>query len=270
MHKSIRILIVAFTCAVFTALLFLKTGTLALTLSTVTSGISGAAISALYELIDTKGQGIKTWLLSKIKYKDKDIYISFSYLYRIEVDGKYLLVRGHRLKNQYQPIGGVYKYYPEAKSFLNSIRVVPSTVMGNTDETDDLRLNMKGKYFLSFIDWFLKMEDREYDPIREFTEELLDTGILPKDEFQKLKYRKVDVHNVGFTYSQPLASHEVIYADIFELILTDDQKNIIRDAVSKYPDCIVLATPQEIKTRRYAGSVEMNLGNNTPWIIGEN
>lgn len=36
--------------------------------------------------------------------------------------------------------------------------------MGNTNETDDLRINIKGKNLLSFMEWFLSMKDREYDP----------------------------------------------------------------------------------------------------------
>ena len=113
------------------------------------------------------------------------------------------------------------------------------------------------------------MRDREYDPRREFEEELIDTQILPAEAFQKLKYRKVWTHNVGVTYSQPLRIYEVVYADIFEIKLTDGQKQIIRDAVRQNSTQICLATIDEMRCRRYNNSVEMNLGNNTPWLLGE-
>lgn len=238
-------------------------------ISSVASGILGLAISSLYEIIDTHDQGLKTWFDTQIKYRNTNLRLSFSYLFRIEVDGKYLLVRGHRMNDQYQPVGGVYKVYDEGRSFLNQIRAVADTSMGNADETDDLRIQIKGKSYYKFWDWFVSMQDREYDPRREFEEELIDTKILPREAFQKLKYRKVWTHNVGVTYSQPLQIHEVVYADIFDVKLTDYQKQIIRDAVERNSTQICMATTDEIRCRRYNKSLKMNLGNNTPWLLGE-
>lgn len=239
------------------------------TISAVASCVFSLMVSAIYEIVDTHDQGLKTWFDTQIRYREKNIRLSFSYLFRIEIDGKFLLVCGHRMNNQFQPIGGVYKVYDEGKSFLNQIRAVADTSMGNFDETDDLRLQIKGKNYFKFWDWFGSMRDRECDPRREFEEELIDTKILPVEAFQKLKYRKVWAHNVGVTYSQPLRIHEVVYADIFEIKLTDDQKQIIRDAVRQNSTQICLATIDEIRCRRYNNSVEMNLGNNTPWLLGE-
>ncbi len=238
------------------------------------SGVVSATVACLYEYVDTKGQSFLTWFKSQILYRNKDVYLSFAYSYKIEIDGKYLLIRGNRMKDRYQPIGGVYKYYREAKPALDELKCKPSTVMGNTDETDDLRLYISGKNVLKFIEWFSKMENREYDPTREFIEEVLETGILPKDKFQKIQYRKVGTHNVGFTYfvgaeGKKKERPEFIYADIFEMILSNEQKRIIKEAVDDKPDSICLASIDEIHSRRYNGSVTMNLGSNVPWIIGE-
>lgn len=98
---------------------------------------------------------------------------------------------------------------------------------------------------------------------------ILDTGILSVEAFQKLKYRKIYTRNVGVKYSQPLQTHEVVYADIFEIKLSDRQKQIIRDAVQQNPNQICLASADEIRCRRYGNTVQMNLGNNTPWLLGE-
>lgn len=235
----------------------------------ITSGIAGSALAALYELIDTHGQGFKLWYQSNIKYKNAYIRLSFSYLYRIEVNGKFLMVKGNRLKNQYQPVGGVYKFYDEAREFLNSIQFIPDIEMGNSDETDDLRIRIKGKYLLKFIDWFLEMKNREYCPTREFREELVDSNILSLDLFNHIKYRKVYVHNKGLTYSEYFQCNEWIYADIFELKLTKEQKNAINQAVLQYPDVLCLASVEEVQKLRYNGSVERNIGNNARWILGE-
>lgn len=269
MGKIIRILVVGIVSLAITALTTSSESVGMQAISAAASGVFGIAIASIYELIDTHGQGFKTWLNTQILYRNKIIRLSFSYLFKIQVDGKYLLVRGHRMKNQFQPIGGVYKVYDEGKSFLDKIRVISDTSMGNTDETDDLRLQIKGKEYFKFWEWFKSMEDREYDPRREFEEELLDTGILPAEAFQKLKYRKTYTHNVGVTYSQPLQTHEVVYADIFEIKLSDRQKQIIRDAVQQNPNQICLASADEIRCRRCGNTVQMNLGNNTPWLLGE-
>ena len=140
----------------------------------------------------------------------------------------------------------------------------------NNDETDDLRIQIKGKYLLEFYDWFLSMKNREYDPSREFYEELIATGFLPEEKFRHLRYRKVAVHNKGITKSiVPERIPEVIFADIFEVSLTDEQKTVVKQAVNDHQNDLCLATPNEMKSRCYAGSIEMNIGNNVPWLLGE-
>lgn len=269
MNKICRIIIVGVISLFVTALTTSSESIGLRTVSAIASGVFGLMISSIYEFLNMHDQDPKTWFDTQVRYRNENIRLSFSYLFRIEVDGKYLLVRGHRMDNQFQPIGGVYKIYEEGNSFLNQIRATADTSMGNSDETDDLRLQIKGKDYFKFWDWFESMIDREYDPRREFEEELIDTGILPAEAFHKLKYRKVWTHNVGVTYSQPLKIHEVIYADIFEVKLTDSQKQIIRDVVEQNTTQICLATIDEIRCRRYNNSIPMNLGNNTPWILGE-
>lgn len=236
----------------------------------ITSTILGVVAESAYNFIDSHGQGIKTWFQANIKYRTQDLYLSFSYLYKIEVEGKYLLVRGHRMKDRYQPVGGVYKFYPEAREFLNSIHYQPDTMVGNFEDTDDLRIRIKGKHLLAFMDWFLSMKNREYDPTREFYEELIQTGMLPEEPFRHLQYRKVYVHNNGVTKSiVPERIPEVIYADIFEVTLNNEQIKLVKAALASHPNDLCLATPDEMKSRRFNGSVIMNLGNNVPWLLGE-
>lgn len=227
----------------------------------------GYLITLAFDKINTNGQGL-TLLCQSLKYYNKDIRLSFSYLFRIQVEGKYLLVKGNRLKKQYQPIGGVYKYYDEAKPQLEKFQYRADTKMGNTDETDDLRIIIKGKYLLKYMDWFLSMSDREYDPYREFKEELLDTQLLPSQEFQILKYRKVLTHNKGVQFSKYLNCDEFVYADIFEIKLTTNQEEAIKKAVVKNPDQLCLATADELKSECYNG-IDKNIGNNAKWLIGE-
>ena len=232
------------------------------------NSVIGGAIALLFDLAKTHGQSYTLWFQSRCCKKTDRIRISFSYLFRICIDGKYLLVRGNRLKNQYQPIGGVYKYYPEAKKFLESIRYAPDVKMKNNDETDDLRLTIRRRCLLEFVEWFQSMEDREYDPLREFREELIEAKILPKDEFKYIKYRKLFVHNKGIQYSTYTECNELLYADIFELELTIAQKEFVRKALKDKPNEICAATEEEMRKLCYNG-IEKNLGTNTPWILEE-
>ena len=139
----------------------------------------------------------------------------------------------------------------------------------NNDEDYDLRVTIKGKYLLEFYDWFNSMKDREYDPRREFYEEVIATELLPEQIIKNIKYRKFAVHNKGITDPiVPGGKKEVIYADIFELSLTDDQKTLIKEAVDKNSE-LCLATVEEIQKRQYNNSVEMNISNNARWLLNE-
>lgn len=272
--KIIRIVVITIISAVIIGVCTKSTNVTVQALSAVVSAFLGAAVSALYELIDTKGQTLTTWFKAKFVFRNADVYLSFSYLYKIMIDNKFLLIRGKRMAKRYQPIGGVYKKFDEANPILESLGCHPDTTMGNIDETDDLRLHIKGKNVLDFIEWFQSMENREYDPSREFVEELIETGLLPAELFSKIKYRKIYTHNVGFTRFVGSSDYrnnrpEYIYSDIFELKLSEEQEKQIRKALEQHPEQLCLVSYEEIRSRRYNGSAEMNVGNNAEWLLGE-
>ena len=52
---------------------------------------------------------LKIYYQSLIRW-NKNIRLSCAYLFRIRYNNKYLLIKGNRI-DQYQPVGGVYKYY---------------------------------------------------------------------------------------------------------------------------------------------------------------
>lgn len=271
MKKILKAVCVGGVCGGLSFLFSLSQEPIFAVMNILCSSVAGAAVSVLYELIDTHGQGIKLWYQTQIKYRDEQIRLSFSYLYRIKINGKYLLVRGNRLRNQYQPVGGVYKYCQEGKRFLEDIQCVGDIRMNNTEDDNDLRIKIKGKNVLKFFDWFLSMKDREYDPLREFREELIDTGILPSQEFDVIQYRKVTVYKTAVQYSQWMQCNEILYSDIFELQPTERQKQILIEKMHETDDRICWATDEEIK-RLCVNGIERNLGTNAPWILegGEN
>ena len=237
------------------------------TVGIIVGGFVGLLIKTLFECFALHGRSLKMWWEIHTKYRNELIYLSFSYQCKIEVDGKYLLVRGRRLKNQYQPVGGVYKYYSGARSILDELSFRPDIRMGNEDETDDLRITIKGKHILDFWTWFKKGKYRETSPEREFREELIDSKVLDSDEFSSFpKYNLIRSHDIGIKKSLYFAGYEWIYADVFEFELNEKQKEVIRKAVVDHPDKVVLVTPQEIDELRY-NSLDKNLGDNTPWLI---
>lgn len=267
MRKFVGLIFCFVLCSIATCIGCIRDNPILACLSAITSAILGSLMSIIFEAIDSHGQGFRMWY-QHLKYGKKEIRLSFSYLFKIQIDGKYLLVKGNRLKRQYQPVGGVYKYYPEAKPALESFGYIPDTKMGNTNETDDLRIIIKGKKILSFMEWFLSMKDREYDPCREFREELLVSNMLPPEKFSTLEYRKIGVHNKGILYSKYLKCDEFVYADIFELMLSEEQLELIRTSVEKHPDILCLASAEELKSECHGG-IEKNIGNNAVWLLGE-
>lgn len=230
--------------------------------------VATAAVSRLFEYVDTHQLGIGFWW-NVLKRRNVSVRLSFSYLYRILVNGKYLMVKGNRIKHQYQPIGGVYKYYDEAKSFLRSINYSPDIRMGNGDETDDLRIQLKGKYLFKFYEWFITQKDREYDPTREFYEEIIEPGLLSEEFFRGIKYKKICTYNGGIAYSDFNGCDEWLYADIFEIDLTDEQKKAVLDTIERNPDKLRLVTKEEIERLRTDDSVTRNIGNNAQWLLGD-
>ncbi len=266
MVKSIIFIFIFVVCAAVSCIGSYTQEYILVLIGSIASAVLGAIISSAFEQLISCEQGIKLWLQQKLYYK-RDIRLSFSYLFKIQIDGKYLLIKGNRLKNQFQPIGGVYKFYLEAKPMLESFGYRPDTKMNNFKESDDLRIVIKGKYLLEYLKWFLSMKDREFDPCREFTEELINSHLLPDELFKNIKYRKISVHNEGVTYSKYNSCQEFIYSDIFELSLTDEQKNSILEAVENHPDKLCLASAEELSSECYGG-IEKNIGNNAKWLIG--
>lgn len=189
-------------------------------------------------------------LLQSIRpFGRKELRISIAYLMRIELNGRYLLVRNDRGQSGFQPVGGVYKYFfPEGYKELQDLGVFTD----NNIETDahsehDLRCVIdKRSKLLKFLKWFDKGKNRELDPWREFHEELVNTNILPQTNFRYFQYEKVGIDSRPITYSEHFKIYEYLYADIFRPKFTNDQLTALRALQQKgHPD-ILFATRDEI------------------------
>ena len=125
------------------------------------SALIGAIVATIY-----KSRKYLTLFAKSFLYFNKDIRFSISYLYRIKIDDEYLLIKGNRI-DQFQPIGGVYKYYSSFLSIKNDYEI-RSESQNNFCEGEDLRFIVKGKYIIPILNWFNSKKNIEVNIHREF------------------------------------------------------------------------------------------------------
>ena len=166
------------------------------------------------------------------KYRNKDVRFSISYLFRIRIpeSNNYLLVLNRRIENQLQPVGGVYKRYGDDKLFESWNYKLDNQTNGiNVDKESegDLRFTVKGKYVIKVIRWFNENKEREISAEREFREELIDTEILDKKLFNKIKYKHIKRCSKHLKWSMYHNCYEILIYDIFEFIPNSSQSDYL-------------------------------------------
>lgn len=204
------------------------------------------------------------WVYSKKKFiplywdcykpfSRSEIRISIAYLFKIEDNGKYLLIRSKRLKNLFQPVGGVYKYFPDAETEIQKLGVTTDNKIANDPISRyDLRLKLKDKSKLpKFLSWFLSKQKRELDPWREFYEELVKDCHLSEEEFKYIGYELIGQDFTRIHFSEHFQIDEFLFADIYKpkFVNTQQQKIFENLRNSQHID-ILWATEDEIKQER--------------------
>nr|WP_240982582.1 hypothetical protein [Streptomyces sp. S3(2020)] len=164
-----------------------------------------------------------------LRYGRRTVRISAAYLFRIKVDGKYLLVRGSRFPH-YQPVGGVFKFSAQGQGFLASIGALDDDLVAIDEKSKaDLRIRLLGSHLSKFYSWFDDRRGREDSPWREFYEELVVTSVLPRETFPYIFHdyqgRIVD----KIRYSSRADSLEVLIADVYELLPNIEQEQALRN-----------------------------------------
>ena len=235
-------------------------------------------LSSMIDLSDNK-----SWKNSQRKlkragliHKDTKIRISFAYLFRIKVDGKYFLVQNVRTK-KYQPVGGAYKLEPKEAQYLSEKIPVEDDdrIPIDTTTIGDYRLYVKNKDLRKFIKRFDKTPYRENinNLSREFKEELFTTNILDRDTFGDLTYKYCGRHITDVEYGNFFECYELLLADIIEVRLTNKQEELFRELMKKTDDQYIFATFNEIKTggvKHGTSDLKDNIANHAPKILSEN
>lgn len=188
----------------------------------VASGLAGGFIVWLLQRCWNLGKLLP--LALKCNNRNKRIRVSVSYLIRVKVGEKFLLVKGEKI-NQWQPVGGVYKTFKDTESALSdlSVKYDDESTPHRPGCERDLRINLPRRNIIKFIRWFESGKEREVGPWREFYEELIETNILPQKEFHFIFARFIRRHRTPIHYSPHFNQDEILIADIYELVPTEGQ-----------------------------------------------
>jgi hypothetical protein len=212
---------------------------------------------------------------SQLIYRNKDVRLSISYLFRIKSNGKYLLVK-NRKYNYYQLVGGAYKALPGAGKVFKKYGVKPD----NRFETDhgiaknDLRFRVAGKNVFSMIRWFNSREDRETSQWREFCEELLTTNIIhDKYVFRFIDYQYATTIQTPIQKAKNLNCQEILIYEIFDLISNTEQEKVLDELYQKgNSEKVKWADEKLIQTLGFderTKEMEYEIAPHTKWAVDE-
>jgi CBASS immunity effector Cap15-like protein len=250
-------------CAVILA--FLDPSSLPFTL------IAGFMIGIAIPLLDIIAENARflRFAYYSIRHGGKKIRISASYLFRIKVDNTYLLVRGHRWPH-YQPVGGVYKFSPGAQYITDKLHILNDDLVPVDEASlNDLRVRIPARNIIPFVRWFESGVTRETSHWREFYEELVSPGIVPVKDFPFIfeNFVRRDIPKIRFSsYAQ---SMELFIADIYDILPTPGQMEVLRALKKNHPAEVIWATESQIRRR---GSVpgeklDPEISETAEWIL---
>lgn len=198
-----------------------------------------AAISFVAGTLWANRKRAKIFFQSVIR-KNKEIRISCAYLFRIKSEEKYLLIKGNRI-SQYQPVGGVYKYYDSFRFLKENLEITDEQETGFFEDSD-LRIRTKGKHLLKFLDWFDSRENREVSVNRELIEELGKNGDFNDQLLRTTKVEFIKQIKESITYSKHFKVDEIKIFDVFDL---DIQEELLKRIINQ--EDIVLVAKEDIE-----------------------
>ena len=246
--------------------------------SLLVAGIIALIPLTLLILYDVFLNRKRIWLILHcfwLRLCGKKIRFSMSYLYRIKVNDKYLLVKNSNF-GHYQLVGGKYKRLDVTQSILKK----------EFDASDDLKLSTSGqmkddfalyipaKNAIKFIDWFNTQKDREISHWREFYEELIgcEHEFLTRKNFPYVNY------NLVGTVITPIKStpgwgecKEILQYDILDLIPTQEQQSELAELKAKGDSAYLKWADEELINNLGHDNSEKTLkypiGAHTKWAL---
>lgn len=187
------------------------------------TGLAGS-ISAIAVFTQDHSSALLLALRCRLFKRDSSVYVSLSYLFKIKLPGsnKYLMVKSRKIKNQYQPVGGVFKKYP---SLTETWRKWEASSANNYEiNADDLRFSTMRKHIPSIRRWFQTRKNREVDVWREFYEELIVSGILPANKFKHIRPEYLYSKEEHLITRKGIEGAQFLIYEIYSVDLTTEQK----------------------------------------------
>ncbi|WP_337288987.1 hypothetical protein [Candidatus Methylomirabilis sp.] len=112
-----------------------------------------------------------------------ELRVSLSALLRISDGGRFLLIRNYHRPELFGPVGGVYKYYDDARVQLDEVSFRPQDVGRGDDMRNDLRGFLPRRYAPQLIKWYEQRTLRESPEaclLRELREELREVKLVSR------------------------------------------------------------------------------------------
>jgi len=197
--------------------------------------ILGILLSELtYETIKNRKRIMLVINCKYLALKKQNIRFSMSYLYRIRINDKYLLVKNSNF-GHFQLVGGKYKRLNETQSFLKSeFEAMDDLKLPNKGlMKDDFAIFIPASKAIKFLDWFNKKQDREISHWREFYEELIKTKILSQNNFPYVNYNYVGTVTTPIKRTLGWGCFEILQYDILDLIPTKKQEKELVSLLKK-------------------------------------
>ena len=242
---------------------------------TISIAVSAYALAhVVSKLAELRGGFFWPILLSRTVFWRADVRVSVAYLISIPVEDTQLLVKGHRITSQFQPVGGVFKTRINTAELSRRFNARPD-IRFTPDETSarDMRLRLRGKELLGLLKWFESRQERELFPWREFHEELIATGILRKADFPFFDCSFLGTRHFPFEFDKYSQCRQLIIAEIYELIPTARQatalSNLRRRQEKDPVGGIYFATREEIERGAVAGGSQatFDIARTARWLV---
>ncbi|EGC24626.1 hypothetical protein J1C82_00305 [Streptococcus sanguinis] len=236
----------------------------------VISAVISFVVGGSLTFILTNRKYFRLWISTNIgKAREKQVRFSLAYLFRIKIDGKYLLVENSKIANQYQPIGGVYKKFASFDNIANELGVTYEKKT-NFIVSDDLRVYVQSKNTIKFVKWFHTRKNREFNVIREFFEEIIDKNILEIQNLKDIEFEFIKTYDSGLHYTEQFGSYEILLHDIFEvrLKLNDVEEKLKQYIESSSDNYLILVGQDNILQKSVTiDGVDYKIGEQTKNIL---
>ncbi|MBD5447572.1 MAG: hypothetical protein HDR32_07495 [Treponema sp.] len=219
--------------------------------------------------------------IQRLLYWNKEIRVSMSYVYRICVDDKYLLVQNSHRKTTYQFVGGKYKYYKQSESELRKLKMRLDDKLGQGfNRKNDIAFFIPAKNLKKFIDWFDSQIYRDIDCTREFREELLQdkktqSPVLDEKLFADIKFMKICTVKTPITQSPADSGWKCLeykQYDVLEPMFTKKQEEALRKLASSDSDYVKWVTKDDINSLGHKNGAEQkafSINEHTKWCLSE-